>query len=104
MKGVAARYPSFDTVLQRPVTLSQGIDLCQTRNPKAAPLKTESEALLGIEAFVRCNRVEYLSRAMTTRWWQRTSAVARNYSKADGDACGSAVAFPFRLCSSTIRS
>ena len=52
MKGVAARYPSFDMPSKQPVTLSQRIDLCRTRNQKAEPLKAESEALLGIEAYV----------------------------------------------------
>ena len=52
MKGVAARYPSFDTLSKQPVTLSQRIDLCRTRNQKSGSLKPESEALLGIEAYV----------------------------------------------------
>jgi sulfur-oxidizing protein SoxA len=52
MKGVAARYPAFDGSQSKPVTLSGRINLCRTRNQKAEPLKPESEALLGIEAYV----------------------------------------------------
>ena len=52
MKGVAARYPAFDPMLNRPISLSERINLCRTRNQQAEALKPESEALLGIEAYV----------------------------------------------------
>jgi sulfur-oxidizing protein SoxA len=52
MKGVAARYPAFDTVLQRPVNLAQRIKLCRERQQKVAPLAHESADLLALESFV----------------------------------------------------
>lgn len=48
MRGVAARYPSFDAVLQRPVTLGQRIATHQ----RTTPLAPESDALLSIESYV----------------------------------------------------
>lgn len=52
MRGVAARYPAFDAVLQRPVNLSQRINLCRERHQKASPLAHESPELLALESFV----------------------------------------------------
>jgi L-cysteine S-thiosulfotransferase len=52
MKGVAARYPAFDTALGRPVNLEQRINLCRNRNQQAAPLAYESRELLALTAFV----------------------------------------------------
>ena len=52
LRGVATRYPAFDTVLGQPVTLSARINLCQTRHVGSAASPPESEALLGLEAFV----------------------------------------------------
>ncbi len=52
MKGVAARYPAFDAPLQRPLTLSQRINLCRTRHQQAPAWTQESRELLGIESFV----------------------------------------------------
>ena len=46
MSGVAARYPAFDAKLNRPVTLMQRI---QAHNPA---LKTESEELLSVAAYL----------------------------------------------------
>jgi len=48
MRGVAARYPAFDTATQRPVTLAQRLATHQ----RTAPLAPESEALLSLESFV----------------------------------------------------
>jgi len=48
MRGVAARYPSFDTATQRPVTLGQRIATHQ----RTTPLAFESDALLSIESYV----------------------------------------------------
>jgi len=48
MRGVATRYPSFDTALQRPVTLGQRLAAHQ----RATPLALESDALLSIESYV----------------------------------------------------
>ena len=53
MKGVAARYPAFDPVTRRPVTLGQRINACVVgRQGAAAPLAPESQELLGLESFV----------------------------------------------------
>lgn len=48
MRGVAARYPSFDTATQRPVTLAQRLAAHQ----RTTPLAPESDALLSLESFV----------------------------------------------------
>jgi len=52
MRGVATRYPAFDTALARPVTLSERINLCRTRYLSAPAWPAESEELLGLETFV----------------------------------------------------
>ena len=52
MKGVAVRHPRFDPALGRVVSLEQRIEACVATKAKAAPLAWESEAMLGITAFV----------------------------------------------------
>jgi sulfur-oxidizing protein SoxA len=52
MRGVAARYPAFDSVASRPFTLGQRIDACRVRHQQAAPYGAESEARLALEAYV----------------------------------------------------
>ncbi len=52
MKGVAARYPAFDTARGRPVDLEQRINLCRTERQNAAPLAWESRELLALTAYV----------------------------------------------------
>jgi sulfur-oxidizing protein SoxA len=52
MKGIAARYPAFDSVLARPLDLEQRINRCRTENQRAEPLTWESEDLLALTAFV----------------------------------------------------
>ena len=52
MKGVAARYPAFDKVLGRPVTLEQRINLERTQRQQAASLAYESRDLLALSAYV----------------------------------------------------
>ncbi len=52
MKGVASRYPAFDDVLQRPITLSQRINQCRQKHQQAEPLRFESQDLLSLESFV----------------------------------------------------
>jgi sulfur-oxidizing protein SoxA len=52
MRGVAARYPAFDTALARPVNLEQRINLCRSNHQQAAPLPFESRELLALTAFV----------------------------------------------------
>jgi sulfur-oxidizing protein SoxA len=52
MKGVAARYPTFDKTLGRPVNLEQRINFCRARNQQASPLAYESRDLLALTAYV----------------------------------------------------
>ncbi len=52
MRGVAARYPAFDTRLSRPLTLGQRINQCRQDHQQAAPLRAESQQLLSLEAYV----------------------------------------------------
>lgn len=52
LRGVATRYPTWDALAGKPVTLSGRIQLCQVRHVKAAPWAPESDALLGLEAYV----------------------------------------------------
>ncbi len=52
MRGVAARYPAFDPLLARPVTLSERINLCRVRNQDAPAWRAESPDLLAMEAYV----------------------------------------------------
>jgi len=52
MRGVAARYPAFDAGLGRPVTLGQRINQCREQHQQAAPLRAESQELLGLESYV----------------------------------------------------
>ncbi len=52
MKGVAARYPAFDSALSKPLTLAQRINACKTQKQGAVALKLESDDLLGLEVFV----------------------------------------------------
>lgn len=52
LRGVAPRYPAWDAVLGKPVTLQGRIQQCRVRHLKAQPLAAESDALLGLEAYV----------------------------------------------------
>jgi sulfur-oxidizing protein SoxA len=52
MRGVAARYPAFSSVLGRPVDLEGRINLCRTEKQKATPLPYESKELLALTAYV----------------------------------------------------
>lgn len=52
LRGVAARYPAFDELLGKPVTLSQRINLCRQRHAKAPAYAAESSELLGLAAHV----------------------------------------------------
>ncbi len=56
LRGVAARHPAWDEASSRPLTLAGRIRSCQQRHvlePRRGPeLPFESEALLGLEAFV----------------------------------------------------
>jgi L-cysteine S-thiosulfotransferase len=52
MRGVAARYPAFDDVLGRPITLSQRVNQCRQKHQQAEPLRPESQELLSLESYV----------------------------------------------------
>jgi sulfur-oxidizing protein SoxA len=52
MKGIAARYPSYDTVGGRPVTLEQRINVCRVDRQGAPALAHESRELLALTAYV----------------------------------------------------
>lgn len=52
MKGVASRYPAFDDVLKRPITLSQRINQCRQKHQQAEPMRLESQDLLSLESYV----------------------------------------------------
>ncbi len=52
LKGVAARYPAFDSQLNRPVNLAHRINLCRERHQQAPALAPESQPLLALETWV----------------------------------------------------
>jgi sulfur-oxidizing protein SoxA len=52
MRGVAARYPAFDVVQQRPLNLAQRINLCRQKYQQAEAWRFESQDLLSLESFV----------------------------------------------------
>ncbi|MGV7211249.1 sulfur oxidation c-type cytochrome SoxA [Oxalobacteraceae bacterium A2-2] len=52
MRGVAARYPAFDTASKRVLNLGQRINQCRERHQLAAPLRPESEDLLALESYL----------------------------------------------------
>jgi L-cysteine S-thiosulfotransferase len=52
MRGVATRYPSYDSKRALPLTLAQRINACRTDHQVANPLRNESQDLLSLEVFV----------------------------------------------------
>ena len=52
MRGVATRYPLFDARIGRPITLAQRIEQCRVERQGATPLAPDSDALLGLTAYV----------------------------------------------------
>jgi sulfur-oxidizing protein SoxA len=52
MKGVAVRYPAFDSKAKRPINLEQRINACRTDHQKAPALAYESKDLLDLTAYV----------------------------------------------------
>ncbi len=52
MRGVAARYPAWDTAGSRPVTLGQRIRQCRVERQHGSAWATESDELLSLEALV----------------------------------------------------
>lgn len=52
MRGVAARYPAFDTASGRPIDLQGRIQACQTRHQRADAFALESPPLLALVSHV----------------------------------------------------
>ena len=52
MRGAAASYPAWDTLLARPVNLSGRINLCRERHQQLPHLPAESALLLNLESYV----------------------------------------------------
>jgi L-cysteine S-thiosulfotransferase len=52
MKGVAARYPAFDTKRGAPVNVEERINICRTEHQLAPALAFESKELLALTAYV----------------------------------------------------
>ncbi|WP_426174314.1 sulfur oxidation c-type cytochrome SoxA [Massilia sp. TWR1-2-2] len=52
MRGVAARYPAFDTRTMAALNLGQRVNQCRVNHQQAEPLRAESEELLGIESYI----------------------------------------------------
>lgn len=52
MRGVATRYPAFDTASQGPLNLAQRIGQCRVQHQQATPWAPESEPLLSLETYV----------------------------------------------------
>ncbi|HEX4585358.1 MAG TPA: sulfur oxidation c-type cytochrome SoxA [Burkholderiaceae bacterium] len=52
MKGVAVRYPAFDSVAGQPLDLEQRINACRTKQQHAPAFAFESRQLLAITAYV----------------------------------------------------
>ena len=52
MKGVAARYPAFDTARGRPINLEQRINACRVDRQQAPALAYESRELEALAAYV----------------------------------------------------
>jgi sulfur-oxidizing protein SoxA len=59
MRGVAARYPAFDSNLNLPLNLGQRINQCRQMKQHLAPLPAESRELLSLESYLA-----YQSRGM----------------------------------------
>lgn len=52
LRGVALRYPAFDTQTQSAINLAQRIQRCRVQQQRAEPWKLESEELLALESLV----------------------------------------------------
>lgn len=52
MKGVSARYPTYDAELGRPVDLDERINLCRKTRQNATPFERESQELLALAAYI----------------------------------------------------
>ena len=61
-RGVATQYPRFDAPSEKPVTLSERINLCRQRHQQAPTLLAQDKRLLALEAVVA-----HQSRGMSIR-------------------------------------
>jgi sulfur-oxidizing protein SoxA len=52
MRGVAARYPSFEEKLRRPIDLAARINLCRQTHQKAPQWMAQSAELLALESYL----------------------------------------------------
>jgi sulfur-oxidizing protein SoxA len=52
MKGVAARYPTFDAARGRPIDFEERVNICRTDKQQATALAFESKELLALAAYV----------------------------------------------------
>ena len=52
MKGVAARYPAFDTKRGAPVDIEERINICRTEHQRAPALAFEGKELLALSVYV----------------------------------------------------
>ncbi len=52
LADVATRYPAFDTLLGRPLTLGQRVNACRERHQGLPALRTDSDELLGLETWL----------------------------------------------------
>ena len=52
MSGVAARYPAWDARSGEPVNLQRRINLCRERHQSLAPLASEDDTMLALEAAI----------------------------------------------------
>jgi sulfur-oxidizing protein SoxA len=52
MKGVAARYPAYDTRTSKPLNLEQRINMCHTGLQRATPFAYESPEMLALTTYV----------------------------------------------------
>jgi L-cysteine S-thiosulfotransferase len=52
MKGIAARYPAFNPLVNAPIDLEQRINLCRAEHQQTTPLLFESRDLLALTAYV----------------------------------------------------
>lgn len=52
MRGVAARFPAFDTLSKLPINLGQRINQCRSTKQDAQLFQFESKELLGLESYV----------------------------------------------------
>ncbi|WP_326537679.1 sulfur oxidation c-type cytochrome SoxA [Pseudorhodoferax sp.] len=50
LRGVAARYPAFDAVAGKPLTLAGRINACRVRHQQMPAWAAESDSLLGLQA------------------------------------------------------